>query len=161
MRSEEMVCNGRMVLTFIGRKTLDDPLYRDCCHFWTLLSESMRDIVFEGIVSASKVDSFNMPFFDPSKEEVKEVTENEGSFEIDDLEIHGFDLGQSGSNHKECKAGQKEAKCIRAVSESMLVAHFGDDIIDALFNKFAYHASQHVGCSSKTTVTLVVSLIIK
>ena len=47
MRSEEMVCNGRMVLTFIGRSTLDDPLYRDCCHFWTLISESMCDLVFE------------------------------------------------------------------------------------------------------------------
>ncbi|KAF8104504.1 hypothetical protein N665_0171s0012 [Sinapis alba] len=160
MRSEEMVCNGRMVLTFIGRNTLNDPLYRDCCHFWTLLSESMCDLVFEGIVSASKVDSFNMPFYDPSKEEVKEVIQNEGSFEINDLEIHGFDLGQS-SNHKECKPGQREARCIRAVTESILVAHFGDDIIDALFNKFAYHASQHAGCTSKTTVTLVVSLIRK
>ncbi|RID53897.1 hypothetical protein BRARA_G01263 [Brassica rapa] len=137
-----------MVLTFIGRNTLDDPLYRDCCHFWTLLSESMRDLVFEDIVSASKVESFNMPFYDLSKEEVNEVIQNEGSFEINDLEIHGFDLGQSSSNHEECKAGEKEAKCIRAVSESMLAAHFGDDIIDALFN-------------NKTTVTLVVSLIRK
>ncbi|CAH8354177.1 unnamed protein product [Eruca vesicaria subsp. sativa] len=102
-----MVCNGRMVLTFIGRNTLDDPLYRDCCHFWTLLFESLCGLVFEGIVSASKVDSFNMPFYDPSKEEVKEVIEKEGSFEINDLEIHGFDLGQS-SNHKECKAGERK-----------------------------------------------------
>lgn len=46
-RSEEMVSNGRMVLTFIGRNTLDDPLYRDCCHFWTLLSTSLRDLVYE------------------------------------------------------------------------------------------------------------------
>ncbi|KAF3489321.1 hypothetical protein F2Q69_00055063 [Brassica cretica] len=72
--------------------------------------------------------------------------------------IHGFDLGQSSSNNEEGGAGEKEAKCIRAVSESMLVAHFGDDIIDALFYKFAYHASQHAGCTSETTVTLVVSL---
>ncbi|CAF1986422.1 unnamed protein product [Brassica napus] len=158
MRSEEMVCNGRMVLTFIGRSTLDDPLYRDCCHFWTLISESMCDLVFEGIMSASKVESLNMPFYDPSKEEVKEVIQNEGSFEINDLEIHGFDLGQSSGNNEEGGAGEKEAKCIRAVSESMLVAHFGDDIIDALFNKFAYHASQHAGCACETTVTLVVSL---
>ena len=86
-------------------------------------------------MSASKVESFNMPFYDLSKEEVNEVIQNEGSFEINDLEIHGFDLGQSSSNHEECKAGEKEAKCIRAVSESMLAAHFGDDIIDALFNK--------------------------
>jgi len=47
LRSEEIVSNGRMVLTFIGRNTLNDPLYRDCCHFWTLLSNSLRDLVFE------------------------------------------------------------------------------------------------------------------
>ncbi|KAL1217037.1 Salicylate/benzoate carboxyl methyltransferase [Cardamine amara subsp. amara] len=168
LRSEEMVSNGRMVLSFIGRNTLGDPLYRDCCHFWTLLSKSLRDLVSEGLLSASKVDSFNMPFYDPSKEEVMETIGNEGSFEINDLEIHGFDLGQSKHDEdyklhsQRSKAGQKEAaSCIRAVSESIIVAHFGVDIIDALFNKFAYHVSQHTSCTDKTTVTLVVSLIRK
>ncbi|XP_023636653.1 salicylate/benzoate carboxyl methyltransferase isoform X2 [Capsella rubella] len=47
LRSEEMVSNGRMVLTFIGRRTIDNPLHRDCCHFWTLLSKSLRDLVVE------------------------------------------------------------------------------------------------------------------
>lgn len=118
-------------------------------------------------MSASKVYSFNMPFYDPTKEEVKEMIRNEGSFEMDDLEIHGFDLGQSNQEEdyrlysQRSKAGQKEAKCIRAVSEPLLAAHFGDDIIDALFNKFAYHASQHASCMNKTTVSLVVSLIRK
>lgn len=96
---------------------------------------------------------------------MKEIIQKEGSFEINDLEIHRFDLGQSNHNDdcnlERSKAGEKEAKCIRAVSESMLVAHFGDDIIDALFDKFAYHASQHANCMKKTTVTLVVSLIRK
>ena len=49
MRSEEMVSNGRMVLTLIGRKTLDDPRYRDCCHWLTLLSDSLCDLVYEVI----------------------------------------------------------------------------------------------------------------
>ena len=49
MRSEEMISNGRMVLTLIGRKTLDDPRYRDCCHWLTLLSDSLCDLVYEVI----------------------------------------------------------------------------------------------------------------
>lgn len=118
-------------------------------------------------MSETKVDSFNMPFYDPNKEEVMEMIGNEGSFEINDLEIHGFDLGQSNNDEdyklhsQRSKAGQKEARCIRAVSESIIVAHFGVDIIDALFNKFAYHVSLHTSCTDKTTVTLVVSLIRK
>ncbi|KAJ0246309.1 hypothetical protein HA466_0178540 [Hirschfeldia incana] len=53
VRSEEMVSNGRMVLTIMGRNTIDDPLYRDCCHCWTLLSNSLRDLVLE--VSRKKI----------------------------------------------------------------------------------------------------------
>ena len=47
MRSEEMVSNGRMVITLLGRNAIDDPLYRDCCHHLTLVSDSLRDLVFE------------------------------------------------------------------------------------------------------------------
>ncbi|KAG2262532.1 hypothetical protein Bca52824_069611 [Brassica carinata] len=166
MRSEEMVSNGRMVLTLIGRKTLDDPLYRDCCHWLTLLSDSLCDLVSEGLVSASKVSSFKVPFYDPNGDEVKELVRNEGSFMVNDLETHLFDLGLSnedyGSQSDRAKAGEKEANCIRAVTETMLVAHFGDAInIDTLFEKYAHHVSLHASCKNKTSVSLVVSLIRK
>ncbi|XP_010431112.1 PREDICTED: salicylate/benzoate carboxyl methyltransferase-like [Camelina sativa] len=117
MRSEEMVYSGRMVLTLMGRNILDDPSYRDCCHMWTLLPDSLRDLVFEGLVSASKVKSFKMPFYDPSEEEVKEIIRKEGSFQINNLEAHGFDIGHSNRDfislqlHK-AKTGQREAGCI-------------------------------------------------
>ncbi|CAA7016104.1 unnamed protein product [Microthlaspi erraticum] len=159
LRSEEVVSNGRMVLTFIGRNTRNDPLYRDCCHFWTLLSKSLRDLVFEGLVSESKMESFNMPFYDPNEQELEEVIRNEGSFEINDFETHGFDLGHSTrDDYDEEEAGYNEANCIRAVSEPMLVAHFGEDIIDALFDKYAHHVTKHASCRNKTSVTLVISL---
>ncbi|KAH0881106.1 hypothetical protein HID58_068500, partial [Brassica napus] len=126
LRSEEIVSNGRMVLTFIGRNTLNsDQFYRDCCHVWTLLSKSL--------VSKPKLDAFNMPFYDPNEQELKEVIQNEGSFEINDLETHGFDLGHSNCDNNEeynYEAGYNEAKSIRAVTEPMLIAHFGEDVID-------------------------------
>ncbi|EFH47349.1 S-adenosyl-L-methionine:carboxyl methyltransferase family protein, partial [Arabidopsis lyrata subsp. lyrata] len=159
LRSEEMVSNGRMVLTFIGRNTIDNPLHRDCCHFWTLLSRSLRDLVVEGLVSPSKVDSFYIPFYDPNEKEVKEVVQKEGSFEIKDLETHGYDLGHCNQDEsKRSKSGKNEANYIRAVSEPLLVAHFGDAITNILFNKFACHVSQHASCRNKTTVSIVVSL---
>ncbi|ESQ48897.1 hypothetical protein EUTSA_v10022292mg [Eutrema salsugineum] len=164
LRSEEVVSNGRMVLTFVGRNTRNDPLFRDCCHFWTLLSKSLRDLVFEGLVSESKLDAFNMPFYDPNEQELKEAIRNEGSFEINDLETHGFDLGHSNCDDGEeddDEAGYNEANAIRAVTEPMLVAHFGGDIIDILFDKYAYHVTKHSSCKNKTSVTLVVSLIKK
>ncbi|CAH8339361.1 unnamed protein product [Eruca vesicaria subsp. sativa] len=161
LRSEEIVSGGRMVLTFIGRNTLNNnSLYRDCCHFWTLLSKSLHDLVFEGLVSDSKLDAFNMPFYDPNEQELKDVIQNEGSFEINDLETHGFDLGHSNCDIEEEDngAGYNEANHIRAVTEPMLAAHFGEDIIDILFDKYALHVTQHLSCRNKTSVTLVVAL---
>ncbi|XP_010547455.1 PREDICTED: salicylate/benzoate carboxyl methyltransferase-like [Tarenaya hassleriana] len=164
LRSEEMACDGRMVLTLIGRNARD-PLYRDCCHFWTLLSKSLLDLVHEGIVREEEVDSFNMPFYDPDEGEVKEIIRNEGSFEIDELETHEYNLGDSRDEGDymlgRYKSGEREANYIRAVSEPMLVAHFGPDITDTLFTKYAHHVSRHSDCLHKSTVNLVVSLIKK
>ncbi|XP_010496386.1 PREDICTED: salicylate/benzoate carboxyl methyltransferase-like [Camelina sativa] len=164
LRSEEIVSNGHMVLTFIGRNTLNDPLYRDCCHFWTLLSKSLCDLVFEGLVSKSKLDTFNMPFYDPNVHELKEVIRNEGSFEINELEAHRFELGHSNCDYYEedgYEAGRNEANCIRVVTEPMLAAHFGEDIIDTLFDKYAHHVTQHANCRNKTSISHVLSLIKK
>ncbi|KAL0900380.1 hypothetical protein Bca101_084341 [Brassica carinata] len=172
LRSEEIVSNGRMVLTFNGRNTLNsDPSYRDCCHVWTLLSKSLCDLVFEGLVSKSKLETFNMPFYDPNEQELKEVIQNQGSFEIHDLETHRFDRGDlqthrfSPGRHSKCgdeevnyKAGYNRAKNVRAITEPMLIAHFGEDVIDILFDKYARHVTQHSSCTNKTTVTLVVAL---
>lgn len=98
-----------------------------------------------------------MPFYDPNVQELKEVIRNESSFEINELETHGFDLGHSNCDYY-YKAGYNEANCIRAVSEPMLVAHFGEDIIDILFDKYAQHVAQHANCKNKTSVSLVISL---
>lgn len=102
-----------------------------------------------------------MPFYDPNEQELKEVIRNEGSFEINEWEAHGFDLGHSNCDYyeeDEYEAGHNEANCIRAVCEPMVVAHFGEDIMDTLFDKYAHHVTQHANCRNKTTVSLVVSL---
>ncbi|CAN8237302.1 unnamed protein product [Cochlearia groenlandica] len=167
LRSEEMVSNGCMVLTLLGRNTTDDPLHRDCCYFWTLLSKSLRNLVNEGVLNESKVNSFKIPFYDPNEEELKYIIGKEGSFEIIDLETYGFDLRY---NNEDCgnlqtnkaTSGHKEASCVRAVTETILIAHFGNDFnMDTYFNKYAHHVSQHACCVNKTSLTLVVSLVRK
>ncbi|XP_010439299.1 PREDICTED: salicylate/benzoate carboxyl methyltransferase-like [Camelina sativa] len=165
VRSEEVMPNGRMVLTFKGRNT-SDPLYRESCHYWSLLTDSLLDLVSEGVVKESEVDSFNLPFYDAGEEEVREVVKNEGSFEINKIETHEHlvpykDSGEADDETCRLKFGEMMANRKRSITEPMLVAHFGDAIIDRLFKKYAHNAAQYYivsrGCN-KTTINFVVSL---
>ncbi|CAA7055053.1 unnamed protein product [Microthlaspi erraticum] len=167
MRSEEMMPNGRMVLAFISRNA-SDPLYRDCFHMWSVLSDSLLDLVAEGVVKESEVDAFNMPFYDPEEGEVREVVESEGSFEINKIETREFLVHYASSGEDvdyetsdRFKQWQDIANSIRCISESILVPHFGETIMDRLFHRYAIHVAKHLTVSTphpKTTVNLVVSL---
>ncbi|WRX35062.1 SAM dependent carboxyl methyltransferase - like 10 [Theobroma cacao] len=46
LRSEEIICGGRMVLTMVGR-SIANPTSKDCCCLWELLTKSLFDLVAE------------------------------------------------------------------------------------------------------------------
>lgn len=46
LRSEEVIPNGQMVLTFAGR-SIADPTSKDCCRKWELLAKSLKDMSAE------------------------------------------------------------------------------------------------------------------
>uniref|UniRef100_A0A1J3HUL4 Salicylate/benzoate carboxyl methyltransferase n=1 Tax=Noccaea caerulescens TaxID=107243 RepID=A0A1J3HUL4_NOCCA len=166
MRSEEIMPNGRMILAFIGRNA-SDPLFRDCFNPCQLLSDSLLDLVSEGLVKESEVDAFNMPFYDPNEGEVKEVVEREGSFEINMIEtlefVNHFPTSENvvDESSDQFKHWQKIANGVRCITESILVPHFGEAIMDRLFHRYAVHAAKHFTVSIRpptTSVNLVVSL---
>ncbi|KAI9165290.1 hypothetical protein LWI28_011124 [Acer negundo] len=78
LRSEEIISKGRMVLTFIGR-SITDPSSKDCCYIWELLTKSFLELVDEGLVEATKVDSFNLPYYTPCEEELNRSPINCGA----------------------------------------------------------------------------------
>ncbi|KAL4342393.1 hypothetical protein GQ457_08G013420 [Hibiscus cannabinus] len=77
-RYEEMINGGRMLLTLVGRSIID-PTSKDCCSLWDLLTKSMLDLVHKQLMDESDVDSFNMSYYFPCKEEVREIIEKEGA----------------------------------------------------------------------------------
>ncbi|PPE01037.1 hypothetical protein GOBAR_DD02002 [Gossypium barbadense] len=166
-RSEEMITKGRMLLTFIGR-SITDPTSKDCCTIWDLFTKSLLDLVAEGLVCESDVDSFNVPYYYPCKEEVREIIEKEGSFVLNKLEIFevNWDFEDDVCNEnfvlEKTKSGRNVANCILAITESMIASHFGDTIIDDLFSRFAQHVGEHLSCEkTKYYVTIVVSMTLK
>ncbi|KAK4397157.1 Benzoate carboxyl methyltransferase [Sesamum angolense] len=72
LRGEEMITGGRMVLTFIGRSVKDPSCKHHSAHY-TLLSQTLLDMVAEGLVKMDDLYSFNVPIYMPCEEEVKTV----------------------------------------------------------------------------------------
>ncbi|KAI8019826.1 Salicylate carboxymethyltransferase [Camellia lanceoleosa] len=113
-RSEELVSGGRMVLTILGRES-DDPSSKECCYIWELLAMALNQM----------------------------VSEKDGSFTIDRLEVSRVDwnackteLCPSSTDQEFKEDGYDVAKCMRAVAESLLVSHFGVEIIDEVFERY-------------------------
>ncbi|XP_058109219.1 probable methyltransferase ICS2 [Magnolia sinica] len=133
-RSYEVGPSGAMVLVLSGRST-DDPSSKESCYQWELLAEALSWMVSEGFVTEEKVDSFDVPYYTPSVEEVGEVVEKEGSFEIDQLEM--FELGVGDEEEKDKWVnGEKVARNIRSFTEPLISYHFGQEITERLFQKF-------------------------
>ncbi|KAK8696178.1 hypothetical protein V6N13_001315 [Hibiscus sabdariffa] len=141
-RSQELVPGGRLVLSFLGRKSADATT-QDSCYHWELLAQAIMSLAREGRIEEEKVDSFNAPYYAPCTEEIKEEIQKEGSFTIDGLEA--FEIDWDGGVVTDIHTpqgkqlvGQRVAKTIRAVVESMLESHFGiePDVMDELFIRY-------------------------
>ncbi|XP_057746112.1 salicylate/benzoate carboxyl methyltransferase-like [Arachis stenosperma] len=132
-RSEELVTGGGMLLAFIGRQ--DTSEIRTA---WELIDMSLKDLLLEKLVEKETLECFNMPNYDPSMEEVKQVIEKEGSFILQKLETvpQDWDRNTNGGGNDKNKVdenmrGEIEVKYVRAVTEPLLKTHFGERIMDA------------------------------
>ncbi|KAL4387591.1 hypothetical protein GQ457_09G025230 [Hibiscus cannabinus] len=156
MRSEEIIPQGRMVLTFMARET---PSPSNDDYILDLVAKSLLDLVSQGVVEEADVDSFNLPIYAPCKEEVAEIVEREGSFQINSLQV--FEVGGDDMVFDDnicMQAGEIAANGARASLEPIICSHFGDAVIDKLFTRFATIAADSLSPVNYKRVNIVVSL---
>ncbi|XP_043692885.1 S-adenosyl-L-methionine:benzoic acid/salicylic acid carboxyl methyltransferase 2-like [Telopea speciosissima] len=171
-RYEELVPGGHMVLTILGRKSVDDEFNRDFCSLMELLANSLNDLVSEGLIEEGKVDSFNMPIYTPCPEEVKKIIQKEGLFELEKLEVFDVnwdpndDNSYNNNNEEEefkfdnFSSAKNGVRCVRAVTESLLVHNFGEDIMDNLFQRYTKIVADHLSMENAREKSKYVSLLI-
>ncbi|KAK1435713.1 hypothetical protein QVD17_01479 [Tagetes erecta] len=165
MRSEEIVCGGRLVLTIVGRSVVD-PTSDDGCRLWELLAQSLLDMVKEGMVQESDVNSFNVPIYYPCDDEVTNVIQSEGSFSLESLTSFEGNWDPQDMDYKNltdsCELSQTHgantAKVVRAFTEPLLTSHFGKSIIDEVFEKYGKHVAQHLATNKTRFCNFVISL---
>ncbi|XP_058092024.1 probable methyltransferase TCM_000336 [Magnolia sinica] len=130
-RSEELISGGRMVLILLGRSGHQ----REMGHtfYWEMLARAFACMVSSGEVEEESVDSYNVPFYAPSMEEIEGLVHADGSFRIDRLEM--FEIGRDDSNSMQ--DGGSMAMAVRAIQEPMIRHHFSEGIVDGLFQQYA------------------------
>lgn len=119
----------------------------------------------QGVIEEEKVDSFNAPYYAPSPDEVKFGVHKEGSFILDRMEVFDVDWDGGGdgddSTFSTVTAGERVAKTIRAVVESMLESHFGGDVMDDLFRRYGEIVGNYLTKTSAKYNNFVISLVKK
>ncbi|GAB2288414.1 hypothetical protein Dimus_022747 [Dionaea muscipula] len=135
-RSVEMLPSGRMVLILHGRITADptpDPADVDSYPAWEQLAEAISDLVSKGQIEQEKLDSFNVPYYIASAEEVQAIVKEEGSFAVQYIETMAQEILDRNEDLR--TRAEKRYKNIRAFTEPLLSHHFGDKIMDPLYDK--------------------------
>jgi jasmonate O-methyltransferase len=137
LRAAEVAPGGRMVLIFKGRRTLD-PTTDESCLLWDYLAQAIQGLIAEGLIGEEKLDTYNTPFYEAYVEDIRALVEEDGCFIVDRLEIKqlpwGGGCGVSGIDR--AKLSIVMTKGIRAVNENMFQRHFGQEIMDLLFQRF-------------------------
>ncbi|KAJ8450913.1 hypothetical protein Cgig2_032538 [Carnegiea gigantea] len=155
-RAKEMVAGGRMVLTLQGSVKSDDP-----DSVFELLGSTLHTMVLEGLVEEEKLKSFNMPFYAPTVEEVRQLVEAEGSFSLDIIKRCTVDWSGDTSHQTINNRANLAVKTIRAVTESLLANafEFGEEAMDDLFIKFKTMVAERMARETTEYLNITVSMI--
>ncbi|XP_028774653.1 jasmonate O-methyltransferase-like [Neltuma alba] len=151
-RSAEVVAGGRMVLIFLGRRG-PEHVDRGDSFLWEILARSFAILVSKGEVEEEKVDSYEVPFYAASREEIEEGVRREGSFEVERLVVSASESGDRAETEGGISYGKRVAMAVRAIQESIMTNHFGDSVpLESLFDtyaslldqQFAIHHHHHI-----------------
>ncbi|KAK9285881.1 hypothetical protein L1049_025082 [Liquidambar formosana] len=155
LRSEELIEGGRMVLILLGRRDLDH-VDRGNTYLWELFSRSVAVLVTQGEVEEEKLDSYDVHFYAPCKDEIEDEVKREGSFEMDRFEM--FELEVEDDKEGGLSYGSAVAMTVRAIQESMIAHHFGEGILDGLFENYGRMIDEEIAKEEIRPITFVLVL---
>ncbi|KAJ8753745.1 hypothetical protein K2173_026421 [Erythroxylum novogranatense] len=145
-RAEEVVSGGLMLLLIPGR-----PSEVSLGPFFSLLESCLLDMAAKGLVSEDKIDYFNLPIYSPSIDELTTLILNNAHFSIARLD----QLPQMPiiplPSAKECRAG----------FANIITEHFGSEVIDELFDRYAKKHAEHPVVSAGEGVSSGLFVLLK
>lgn len=102
-----------------------------------------------------KQESYDVHFYAPCKEEIEDMVNREGSFEVDRLEMFEVEKNIVGSG---MSYGTIVAMTVRAIQESMIAHHFGEAIIESLFEEYGRLVDEEMAKEEIRPITFLLVL---
>ncbi|KAI7754715.1 hypothetical protein M8C21_009475 [Ambrosia artemisiifolia] len=165
MRSEEVVHGGSMIITFLARG-VTDPTADDSWALLELLGQSLVDLIKEGLVRESDINSFNVPLYFPCEEELKNIIEHERSFSLENMNFLKLNWDPQDTDYMNMNEsdelsqihGKNVSKLMKAILEPLLISHFGNSIIDMLFKKLEKHVAEYLTKKKPRSLFVTISV---
>ncbi|KAK9156514.1 hypothetical protein Scep_003088 [Stephania cephalantha] len=173
-RREEIVKGGMLFMLMAGRpgsnrpeEQIGDPDSRAKHPFTSSMDQAWEDLLNEGLIEKETRDTFNIPAYMRSTEEVEEAFEECGGFEMTRLEYRRI-VEYSKEKQQEwimdpVSYGRAKANLVRATLRPIVEAHLGPTLSHELFKRFENRASQDLAMLHKTCFygVIIVSAIRK
>ncbi|XP_031379037.1 loganic acid O-methyltransferase-like isoform X1 [Punica granatum] len=118
-----------------------------------ILGLSLMDMAKEGIIKESDVDSLNLPIYTATPQEMTELVNTNGCFDIERMELTASRSKIRGSIN-----AQAWMMHLRAGLEGIISKHFGTEIIDELFDRFLQKVAGRLEWSFQEITQLLVVL---
>lgn len=159
-RAQEIVKGGCMFLYLSGRD-IGDPRDQGASGvIGDTLEAAFNDMLSQGLIELEKLCSFNLPFFAPCAEELIAEFEKEGSFIVKRIlflrgvvEKVNCQSYMDVEDINKCQSfGNMVAKQFRAILEGLITDHFGGEIVDSLFERFAERAAENISKLLKSNI---------
>ncbi|RWR79645.1 gibberellic acid methyltransferase 2 isoform X2 [Cinnamomum micranthum f. kanehirae] len=160
-RREEIVEGGILFILMAGRPgslhpehQLGDPDSRAKHPFTSSMDQAWEDLLNEGLVDEERRDTFNIPAYMRSPDEVRKAFEQCTGFEIRTLEYRKI-VEHSKEKQEEwikdpVSYGRAKANLVRASLKPIIEAHLGPKLSEELFKRYEKRASGDTEMLHKT-----------
>ncbi|XVF24406.1 hypothetical protein REPUB_Repub13aG0125100 [Reevesia pubescens] len=102
-----------------------------------LVGSCLMDMAKLGILSEAQVDTFNLPIYYTSPKELRQIIEGNGCFSIERI-----DILNNPKQHITMPDLKQRTLYMRAALEELIEKHFGNEIIDQLFQIYSKKLSE-------------------
>ncbi|EOY11028.1 Uncharacterized protein TCM_026299 [Theobroma cacao] len=111
-----------------------------------------------GLIDEGKLDCFNVPFFNPSLDDVQFLVDKEGSLTTEFIDTIAVVIGGQNGHWMSPESRIKGYRCF---SEPILSHHFGEEMMDKLYDKATLILVEDFKHGKQATKIINIAVVLK